>query len=220
MIHLALIAALAVQDDKAAEEALARFKVAYRSQSSAARIAAVTDLGRVQHKKTLGMLSALLTADVPKVREAAAKALGTFKDFKAHASMFLLRAMKGPNAKEYDVQAACLQAIGDLDDEAQLHQVHRYFDDKNDKVASAAYEAAGKIRKVASIQLIIDDMEKLEKLSKQDTGGQSNPQKDRAKKVLPSTIKAMQAISGDKWTTVQEWKIWWSRKRGRFEIKD
>ena len=39
-----------------------------------------------------------------------------------------------------------------------------------------------------------------------------------AKDVLPITVKAMQKISGEKWTTVKEWEIWWSKHKATFKI--
>ena len=41
----------------------------------------------------------------------------------------------------------------------------------------------------------------------------------RAKEVAKACVKAMQLISGDKYTTYGEWKIWWGKRRATFGQK-
>src|SRR5581483_6540373 len=85
-ILLFLAAAPALQDDKAAEDALDAFKAAYKSTSEADRVAAVNELAKVHHAKTLARLSALLSSDGPSVRLAAAKAVAGFVELKKPAA--------------------------------------------------------------------------------------------------------------------------------------
>src|ERR1043165_1235336 len=103
MLTATLLLALAgvpiAQDDKAAEEALDAFKTAFKSTSEADRVAAVNDLAKVHHAKTLSRLSTLLTTDGPSVRLAAAKGIATFAEMKRPAAASLAGAM-GANAKE------------------------------------------------------------------------------------------------------------------------
>ena len=225
MLHLLLL--LTLSDDKAAEDALDRFRQAYRNPSAPARAAAVSELGRTPHDKTLVQLVGILSGEVPIVKAAAARALGGFADHKRKAVPILLASL-GPNGKETDVQVAIFEALGKLDDENALRVIHRHFEDKDGKVAAAALMAAGEIRTVSSIDLILKEMEECEKINKQSSGGGgpgvpgggSDPRKDRAKVVLPASIKAMQAISKEKWTTPEEWRIWWSRRRATFKLED
>jgi hypothetical protein len=49
-------------------------------------------------------------------------------------------------------------------------------------------------------------------------GGGTNPQKDRAKALMPSIIKAMQQITREKWATAKEWEIWWERHKDSFIV--
>ena len=217
MIKAMILAFLIGPNDKAAEEALARFRASYRSPSAPARATAVADLARVQHKKTLVALAPLLQGDVTTVRIAAAKGLGGFLDYKRMAVPILMGSLKGRNSKEYDVQAEIYTSLGKLGAESALPMIRRAFKAKNPKVAGAAYKAAGKMKAIYSIDEIVKNMEKEEKLSKRS--GTNDPQKDRAKKLLPDIIKAMQLMSGDKWTTAQEWQIWWKRKRTKILLE-
>ena len=100
---LLILAALA--DDKEAEEALARFKTSYASQSALARAAAVSELARTQHEKILPRLAGMLGNEAKEVKAAAALGLGGYSDYKKQA-LGILTASIGPNDKEPDVQAA------------------------------------------------------------------------------------------------------------------
>lgn len=225
MLHLLLL--LAQADDKAAEDALDRFRQAYRNPSAPARAAAVSELGRTPHERTMVQLVGVLSGEVPDVKAAAARTLGHFGEHKRKVVPILLASL-APNAKEDEVQVAIFEALGKLDDLGSLRVVHRYFEDKSGKVAAAALAAAGEIRDISSIELVLKEMEECEKINKQSSGGGgpgvpgggSDPRKDRAKVVLPAAIKAMQALSKEKWTTPEEWRIWWSRRRATFKIEE
>src|SRR5688572_26232060 len=107
-MSLALFLALALQgapaDDKAADDAIEAFKTAYKSSSEADRAAAVAELAKVIHPKTLAGLGSILAADGPTVRIAAAKGLAAFADHAKAASAALMAAFPA-NARETAVQA-------------------------------------------------------------------------------------------------------------------
>ncbi len=232
MVEILLLGLALAGDDKEASEALERFRTAYASPSVANRSVAVSDLCRVQHEKTLARAAGFLTADVKEVREAAARGLGGFTDYKKMAVPLLIGAL-APNDKEPTVQVAIFDGLGKLDDVSALPTIHKYFEDKDAKVASAAFAAAGAIRSVSSIDPIIAHMKEVEKINSQKSGGGggapgfsipggggNDPQKARAKEVMKAILKAMQAITKEKWTSAQEWQIWWSRKKATFKIED
>jgi HEAT repeat protein len=224
---LALLATLA--DDKEAEDALARFKGSYTPTASVvARAAAVSELSRTQHEKILARLAGLLGQEAKEVKAAAAKGLGNFKDFKKQA-VGILAASIGPNGKEPEVQAAIYEALGLLGDPAALPALHKGIEDKDAKAASAAIVAAASFKNAATIDLILKEFEDAEKANKANSGGGASvpgfsvpggggadPAKTRAKEVVKACNKAMQLVSGDKYTTCGEWKIWWSRRRATF----
>lgn len=225
MMAVLLLAVLAA-DDKEAEEALARFKTAYRNPSAPARAAAVAELAKTQHEKVLKQLVGLVSADATPVRIEAAKGLGTFVEYKKQVTPLLLASLGGPNAKEPDVQAAIYEALGALDDETALPAIHKAIEDKDVKVAKGALAAAGLIRHVSSIDAIIDLIKKLEKFNTTGGGGYGNfgggndPNRQRAKEVIPACIKALQAITKEKWSTSKEWEIWWEKRRATFKIEN
>ena len=212
ILKVLLLAALLPPGDKEAAEAIARFKKSYRSNSAPARAIAVADLARTVHRKTLLTLAPLLTSDVNTVRKAAAVGLGGFSEEKKLAVPILMAGLRGPNNKEYDVQAAIYDSLGKLGDLRALRTVQGGFKHKQAVVAGAAYKAAGKMKAISAIDLILKNLKKEEKISKRTPANQ-DPQIARAKKVVPDIIKAMQFMSGDKWTTAQEWQIWWKRNR-------
>lgn len=41
----------------------------------------------------------------------------------------------------------------------------------------------------------------------------------RAQTLIPEVNKALQTMTGEKYTTWKEWKTWWGRSRPRFQIK-
>jgi HEAT repeat protein len=218
--------------DDAVDEALKKFKKDMATPSAPARASAVTELANTKSEKTAAALGALLGQDTEPVRKAAALGLGGFSDYKKKAVPILLAGLS-VNASEPKVMEAIFQALGKLDDDSALPTIHRYFEDKDAVTASAALMAAAEIRSVTSVDLIIELMKKYEKIeaaSKNGGGGGyglnipggngSDPKVKLAKDVLPATVKAMQKISGDKWTTTKEWEIWWSKHKATFKIEN
>ncbi len=236
MLTTILLMAALSGDDAAADEAIARFKEGMRSPSSAARATAVGDLARTPHEKTFKLIAPLIASgEASLVRSAAAKGLGGFTDYKKLALPALTRSLSaGPNAKDADVQAAILEALGKLGDDSSLPIVHKYFEDKDAKVAKAALQAAADIRRIASIEAIINLMKSLEKYTQDANngggGGYGNPvnipgggddaNRTRARDVIPACIKALKQITKEGWTTSKEWQIWWGRKKGSFKLEN
>ncbi len=226
---LLLLFLLPAQDDKAADEAIERFKTTYRSPDPLARSLAATELSKVPHEKTMKVLIPLLTGDVGKVREAAAKGLGDFVDYKKVVTPMMIAALSSPaNAKELDVRCAILTGLGKLKDPNAVDAIHRAFRDESVKVAKAAIAAAGDMRFKESMDVLLElqrDVQKWIK-AKQSGGyrddkgqlGDEGQQKARLEDLQRTIIKGFQTITKEKWVTAQEWEIWWSRKRATFEV--
>ena len=229
MFNAILLLALVAGDDKAAEEAIERFKVSVKGAPTAARAAAATELSRTPHEKTLTRLAGLLGSEEMPVRIAAAKGLGGFTEYKKKATPVLTGALGGCTKETVDLAVAILEALGKLGDDSALSAIQGRFEDKDAKVAKAALASAGEIKKSTSIDPIIELMKKYEKVTGRDAksrnntntsgvdlgipGGGDDPQKKLASDVLPATIKALATITGEKWTTSKEWIIWWGRHR-------
>lgn len=224
----ALLLLAALLDDKEADAALQRFKMSYASNSPVARAAAVSELARTQHEKILARLAGLLGSEVKEVKAAAALGLGGFTEFKKQA-VGVLAASIAPNDKEPDVQAAIYQALGKLGDPAALPALHKGMEDKDAKAASAAILASAAFKNAATIDALMKEFEDADKINKQaggggasvpgfsvPGGGGTDPAKTRAKEVVKACNKAMQTLSGDKYATYGEWKIWWSKRRASF----
>ncbi|HEX7897550.1 MAG TPA: HEAT repeat domain-containing protein [Planctomycetota bacterium] len=231
MIHAAILAMalLGPQEDKEAADALAKFKTEMKNPSTPARAAAVSELARVQHQKTLNAILPFLHQDTGEVRKAAAAALGAFMDYKKIALPSLLGAIT-PNQKETMVLESIFLSVGKLGDETTLPTVHKYCEDKDPKVAKAALTAVAQIRKLQSIDFIIDLMKRLEKYLPQpggDTGGVGgvnipgggdDPNRTRAQEVIPACIATLKAITKESWPSSKEWQLWWAKKKGSFSL--
>lgn len=216
IVETVLLAALAAGNEKEADEAIQRFRANYRNPAAPARAAAVTELARVQHEKVLKQLAMLLTSDAGIVRQAAAKGLGGFSEHKRMAGA-VLRAAIGPNSKEADVVAAIFEALGTLDDPDAIPLLRDHFDDRNPKLAKAALAAVGTMRDAGSIEAIIERMKKCEKVMASDANV-DRENRDQAKEIMGVCIKALQAITKEKWTTSKEWEIWWGRNKATFKV--
>lgn len=218
---------LAAADDKEADAAVARFRQAYRSPQPAARAAAVSELSRVPHDRTLKAIVPLLTSDVPQVRAEAAKGLGAFAGHKKVAVPMLLSAL-GPNQKEPLVRCAIYQGLGQLNDDMAFAEVVRGFRAERADVAKAAIAAAGKMRRKEGIDVLIELSKDIQEwIKKKQSGGyrddqnqlgDENQQKGRLQDIQKQVIASLQEISREKWISAQEWEIWWSRRKATFEV--
>jgi HEAT repeat protein len=208
-------------DDGAAEDAIERFRIDFRSPSAAARATAVAELSRTPHVKTLPFLSALLVAGSPEVRTAAAKGIAAYGDYRKPALAGLKSALR-PNASHPEVQAEIYRSLGRLQDVSALRLLHSALNEKDPAVVKGALEGMGLIRSRHSVEPVMQLMRKCVKLANRADGGGpglpggSDPNKERAKVLLPATVRAMKAISGEPWPTPQEWEIWWARNRATF----
>lgn len=51
-------------------------------------------------------------------------------------------------------------------------------------------------------------------------GGGTDPKTKRSKETFPTIMKALQTITKEKWSTAEEWGIWWERKKATFKVAD
>jgi HEAT repeat protein len=226
MVALTMALVLALSDDKEAEEAVEKFKSEMKSPDPAVRVAAVTELGQLQHERVMKVLASCLTTDLAFVRIAAAKSLGAFREKKPQAAAVLEDAMAA-NSKEPDVQVALLSALTVLHQPSALSVAYRTLDDKNEKVAEAAIKVTEAIHSRGSIDLLIHLMKKLltsgDGVSSGD-GSFNVPAdaglKERARKLQDAASRALQSITGEKWSTAAEWDGWWKRNSATFKIRE
>ena len=215
-------------DDASAEEAIKRFKTGMRNSNATARVAAVSELAREPHEKTAKLLIGLLGVDVPEVREAAAKGLGGFADYKKIVSPGLQMGLAGPNAKEPKVRAAIFTSLGKLNDDLSAPKIYAAFRDDYITVAKAAILASVDLRRKEAIDQLIDLLRDCEKWTKNNQGGgykddagangDENAQKGRVADLQKTIIKALGEMTGEKWPTLMEWLLWWGKRKATFEF--
>ena len=224
---LSLLLLACAADDKDVDAVLERFRQAYRSPQPAARAAAVSELGRAPHDRTLKALLPLLSGEVPEVRAAAARALGSFAGHTRVAVPMLVSSL-GPNQKEPKVRCAIYEALGKLNDDLAFNEVVRGFRADRADVAKAAIAAAGGMRRKEAIDALIELTGDIQEwIRKNQSGGyrgddnqlgDENQQKGRLEDLQKRVIASLQEISQEKWLSVEEWKIWWSRRKATFEV--
>lgn len=232
MIKAAVLAMtlLGGQEDKEAMDAVAKFKGDMKNPSTPARATAVAELGRVQHQKTLYALLPYLNQDAAEVRKSAASSLGAFLDFKKIVLPSLIGAIPS-NQKDPMVVESIFQSIGKLGDETTLPTVYKYCDDKDAKIAKAAVGTLAQIRKLQSIDFIIELVKRLEKYLPEPgagaaggvdvlgvPGGGEDPNRLRAREVIPACIATLKAITKENYPTSREWQLWWAKKKGSFTL--
>ncbi|HLY75504.1 MAG TPA: hypothetical protein VKU80_15385 [Planctomycetota bacterium] len=234
---LSLVLTLACALDAETEDALKVFARDYASAAPAARAAAVTQLAKLQNTTVRTRLANLVVTDEEVVRIAAAEGLGAFTLDKGNVSALLTGALPS-NLKLFGAEAAILRALGKLGDESALGSIHSYFEFKDPKdpefaVAKAAISASALLKSPDSMEPLMELAKHLDKAQKGGSGkssgkpgslglagaGASDPQVLRAKALLPGIVKALQAITGEKWTTLVEWTIWWDRHKSTFKMQ-
>ena len=231
---ISLAAAAGSQDDKAAEEAVDAFKAAIKSTSEADRVAAVNDLAKVHHARTLARLASLLASDGPTVRIAAAKGISGFVELKKQAVSALVAGMPA-NTKETTVHAALYEAIGKLEEPSSVTALHRGFEEKETVVAKSAVQATGIVGSAASIEPLIALLAKQEKIQKSPAGSvdfttpapggggnvtirssDDSPGK-RAAELIPAINKALNEITRESNGSAETWGAWWAKNKGSFK---
>jgi HEAT repeat protein len=218
-VSLILSMVLAVQEDKDLESVLRLFNRGYSSADPKARASAVAELSKTPHEKTLARLAPLLAGESREIRIAAARGLGNYQEFKKQATPALLGALAA-YPKDLDLRESIFASLGALQDESALSVIHQNFRGPQMRVARAAIGAAAAIRGKDSLPVLLDLLHDLQKWLKgnhsggyKEEGGSAEPpaQKARLGELLGLTIKALQAITREPWTTAGEWELW-SRK--------
>jgi HEAT repeat protein len=242
MILLAIVLALAPQDEAAAKAALETYKTATaKSKDPKAHADAVTELAKTPHEKVAAMLGSLLTTDDKDVRIAAAAGLATFAqpaELKSSAAKHLTQALTaGANLKMVDVRVAIFAALGALAEESSANAVKSHFDDRDPKIACAAVSAAGQMKSKSLVEPLIQLLRDCEKtvnggalpLPPPVKGKPAPPpppqkdldreKKDRANAVMSAAGAALGALTGQSFKTSDEWERWWIKNRSTFTPK-
>jgi hypothetical protein len=243
LLGLVFIFAQAAQDDKAAlkaaenaaAEAVEVFNKAFKG-AEAAKIAAIEELGKVQHLKTANRLAGVLSGNESGVvRGAAVKALGKFTEQKKTAATVLAGALTA-STKEPGLFGAICAAIAELQEPNAASTLSKYFEDKDENVARITIEAAGKAACSVNIDPLIAVAAHCERIiraaanasgsivtdpatGKQYVSGPEVRARDRARVIVKSVNDSLKEITKESITTSDAWSAWWSKNRGTFDRK-
>jgi HEAT repeat protein len=233
MTGIALVLALLPQaDEAAAQQALEKFRFAYAKPDASVRAAAVAELAATRHDLVLRKLAVLLLTDEKEIRVAAARGLSGFEGHKKRAAAALAGGMD-PNAKQPDVLAAILQALGTLREEESLPSIHKCLRRRETAVALAAVAAVEAIqcpeRSVDPMVEALRGYEKTVKMADADAGGGGaggliaipggGDEVKHARELRARIIKAFQKWTGERWPTAGEWEGWWERQKKKGALR-
>ena len=242
MILLAIVLALAPQDGAEAKTALETYKTATaKSKDPKAHAQAVAELAKTAHDSVAAKLGSLLTTDDKDVRIAAAAGLGTFAkppELRASAAKHLTQALTaGANSRLAEVRIAIFAALGALQEDSSANAVRASFDDRDAKIASAAFSAAGAMKCKSMVEPLIQALRDCERTIKggdlpfpppvvkgkppPPTPGKDvdKEKKDRANAVIGSVESALATLTQQNFKTAEEWERWWVKNRSTFTPK-
>jgi len=236
MLAVTLILALALADEKEAAEALSKFNAAFKSKEVDARVAAVGELAKTQHEKVYTKLGSLLLTDVREVRIAAAKGLGGAEDHRKKVASYFLNGFLA-NAGDLTVEAAIIEAMDALEAGLGRRALEAYFKSPDVATAKTAIETAGELKKKEYVGSLIELDKYLEQKAKEylsagpkakgfvgkglpgDQGTTVDSEAPKRQKALSPVIdKVLGALSGQKFSTPQEWDDWWRKNASTFKI--
>jgi len=214
-----LLAAMAYPEENEEEckKAVEAFRASYNNSVESARIDAVREVAKHQCEKTIGVLSQLLTGETPKVRIAAAKALGGYDHPKAVEAV---AAAVLPNRDRHEVLEALAKALEDLDWEvgaAVLNPLLRKHDDMD--ILEALHiivPVLGKMGSATSVEPLIKLLEHAENEGKRvRVGGKRYAGNPRLAALKGPIDKALQQITGGDQSSSDKWDDWWKANRER-----
>ena len=242
MMAFVLALSLLVQSDPApvkdstANEALDRFKTAYKSKDVAERSAAATELAKTPHDKVVAKLGALLLVDDMTVRIAAAKGLGgTQGDLRKKAVNALSRAFPA-NAEQPLVVVACVEAMETMQDGMGYAVLRANLKVPDVQTSKASIEAMNLIRDKSFVAPLIEWARFLEAASREATnvgpngrtvtgggmipggGTVGDPEAPRRARILvPLVHKALESITKQNFKSMNEWAEWWRKNEADFK---
>jgi hypothetical protein len=232
MNAILLVLALALGDEA---EALDKFKADYKAKDVAARASAVEELAKTPSPKVCARLGALLAADGPEVRVAAAKGLMLQQADKKHAVPYLLNGAAA-NAKDPLVLTAIVTSLGSFREEATAPEVNRHINADHPDLAKASVEAAAKIKSATSFDPLIKELKECEeilkprdpnstganfgsKLTRMGTDSAQNAKevRERATTLKPEIIKALRDMAKVACQDAKDWEDWWKEHRNTWK---
>lgn len=143
----------------------------------------------------------------------AAEALGRFRGI-PQAAAVLGGALAGYRKNPY-VSAKLTAAIGKVGHESSLAMFDEALRGKDPDAAVRAVQAISDFPVVVAVDALLKEDGRIE-ADKAKAGGNPAPElKAVYDKVQPEIVKAVQKVTGEKWPTVKELTIWWTRNKAK-----
>ena len=187
------------------------------SKGDAEQIKAVNDLAATRaYKAATKLLQVVAGPYSESVRIAAADAIGRIGDVRAGPGLMGFVGSLGPVLKsevpsrvvDQKVGEAALRAVGALRDRSATRQLAGMTISSNVPLMEEVVKALGRIRDPQCMDALL----KLHYAANAPEGiGAQNIRKPLA----PHTLEALQRITGEKWTTPDEWNKWYRSVGGR-----
>lgn len=204
---------------------LADFEKAYKVKEESARETAVEGLvSAPPDKKIVDRLTKIIAGpEADKVKLAAIRVLGRFTGDR-NASQALVKVLPGFK-KSPEITEAILAAMGDVGDPSVAPILIDLYRDKTLLVAKAAVEASSRIKDKALIEPLIKLLKEFDQGDVSPAGLNVGPdamadERSKRKMELESPAKsALEAITGQTFSTAKEWDGWWRKNKGSFKIE-
>ncbi len=145
------------------------------------------------------------------VPAAAVDALGKFRGI-AQASQTLIAVIPTYKKNPY-MYDRIIAAIGKVGHESALPFFMEPLNGKDANAAVAAVRAIGDFPATVALDTLFREYDRMEKL-RPNAGDQVKPVLDKAQ---PEVLKQIQRISGEKYISMKEFQIWWSKRGEQFK---
>lgn len=145
------------------------------------------------------------------VPAATVDALGKFRGI-AQASQTLINVVPSYKANPY-MHERIIAAIGKIGHESALPFFMEPLNGKDPNAAFAAVKAIGDFPPTLALDVLFREWDRMEK-ARPNASDQIKPVLDKAQ---PEALKQIQRISGEKYISMKEFQIWWSRRGEQFK---
>ena len=241
---LCLLLGAALQDGKAVDSAIQKFKSDYYRAGvrEEDRVQAVNALAARRCEKVAQVLAPYLTVSPVPVRIVTARHLAGFSGI-AGVDDDLVSALLHPrNNGQRGVQVTILQVLGTLRAAGAAEAVSRLVESPDVWVAKAAIEAAGKIRSGIPVDALVRTLVRLDgasgdrdafldvfggelptmsplQIALRDAAAKDGARRKNVRDVLREPLRtALKSITRLDFSGVREWKEWWRTHKRTFSV--
>ncbi len=245
---LALLCALGrveAQEGEFQKQALQKFHDTFDSATAKDddKAAAIVQLAQLKTPATAKALVPVLTKSAVPFRMVAARELAQFKGVSGASDALLsaLRSQSNLNDKARSVRILALRGLGDLQARDAAGDVEKLLEDRNEWIAKAAIDAAGKIRARSSVAALLVAFRRIEgpegkneisvnpleaELPPTSLQGILKEERGRTKPVSSRdllrepVLGALKSITCQEFATLRDWETWWRKSKSGFTVPE